>query len=132
MTGTHGAANVKIWTAEKINYSTQLRMFFFQHVKNPTREGGLDTSNVLNLKFTNEEGMISDLEYGCSPLGKSDHSVLKFKHNSCISRAVYIKNNITSQGRLSWNEKGTKRCTLGSKTQKQQFKTVGINFTKLY
>ena len=54
--------------------------FLYQHVNKPTRWRGSDTPHILDLIFTNEENMISDLEY-LSPLGKSDHCVLQFQFN---------------------------------------------------
>ena len=51
--------------------------FFFQHVTEPTRQRGTDNPSTLDLIFTNEENMIENLVYE-APLGKSDHSVLKF------------------------------------------------------
>ena len=47
----------------------------FQHVTLPTKGRLGNKSNILNLVFTNEKGMIDDSVYE-SPLGKSDHSVL--------------------------------------------------------
>ena len=49
--------------------------FLFQHVTLPTRWRLGNKSNILDLVFTNEKGMIDDIVYE-SPLGKSDHSVL--------------------------------------------------------
>ena len=49
--------------------------FLFQHVTLPTRGRLGNKSNILDLVFTNEKGMIDDIVYE-SPLGKSDHSVL--------------------------------------------------------
>ena len=49
--------------------------FLFQHVTLPTRGRLGNKSNILDLVFTNEQGMIDDIVYE-SPLGKSDHSVL--------------------------------------------------------
>ena len=46
----------------------------------PTRWRGTDTPHVLDLVFTNEENMVSEMEY-LSPLGKSDHCVLQFQFN---------------------------------------------------
>ena len=51
--------------------------FFFQHVTEPTRQRGTDNPGTLGLIFTNDENMIDNLVYE-APLGKSDHSVLKF------------------------------------------------------
>lgn len=51
--------------------------FLYQHVKNPTRYRIDQEPHILDLIFTNEEGMIDDLEIE-PPLGKSDHSVLTF------------------------------------------------------
>ena len=51
--------------------------FLFQHVNEPTRVRGADEPNILDLIFSNEEGMIKNLVQE-APLGKSDHSVLRF------------------------------------------------------
>ena len=59
--------------------------FWYQHVTRPTRARGSNTPNLLDLLFTNEEGMISDIEY-MSPLGKSDHSILMFQFNCYLFR----------------------------------------------
>ena len=59
--------------------------FLFQHVTKPTRARCNQTPHLLNLIITNEEEMVTDLEY-CSPLGASDHSLLKFKYNCYTPR----------------------------------------------
>ena len=51
--------------------------FLFQHVTENTRQRGVHEPSTLDLVFTNEEFMIPSIEY-LSPLGKSDHSILKF------------------------------------------------------
>lgn len=51
--------------------------FLYQHVNKLTRWQGTDTPHVLDLVFTNEETMVSEMEY-LSPLGKSDHCVFSF------------------------------------------------------
>ncbi|VDI78167.1 Hypothetical predicted protein [Mytilus galloprovincialis] len=58
--------------------------FLFQHTIKPTRWRGTDTPHTLDLILTNEEEMISNLEY-MSPLGKSDHCVLSFDYNCYIN-----------------------------------------------
>ena len=80
----------------------------------PTRWRGADSANVLDLVFTNEEHMISDIEYQ-SPLGKSDHCVLKFYFN-CFTvlrhcnreRKLYNKANFEELNndirRINWKE----------------------------
>ena len=52
--------------------------FFFQHVNEPTRQRGSDDPSTLDLLITNEENMIKSIQY-LAPLGKSDHSILKFE-----------------------------------------------------
>ena len=52
--------------------------YLFQHVNENTRQRGEDNPSMLDLIFTNEEYMIPSVEY-LSPLGKSDHSTLKFE-----------------------------------------------------
>ncbi len=54
--------------------------YAFQHIKKATRWRGDDIPSILDLIITNEEGMVTDLEYS-SPLGKSDHCVVNFKFN---------------------------------------------------
>ena len=49
--------------------------FLFQHVTSLTRGRSNNKPSLIDLIFTNEEGMISDLEI-LSPLGKSDHACL--------------------------------------------------------
>ena len=51
--------------------------FLFQHVTEPTRVRGSNEPSTLDLIFSNEEGMVKNLIYE-APLGKSDHSVLRF------------------------------------------------------
>ncbi|VDI15853.1 Hypothetical predicted protein [Mytilus galloprovincialis] len=58
--------------------------FLYQHTTKPTRWRGADTPHTLDLLITNEEEMISNLEY-MSPLGKSDHCVLSFDFNCYVN-----------------------------------------------
>ena len=52
--------------------------YLFQHVTEPTRQRGTNEPSTLDLVFTNEEHMIPQVEQ-LAPLGKSDHSILKFE-----------------------------------------------------
>ena len=54
--------------------------YLYQHVSYPTRARLHQCPSILDLVFTNEDGMLSNLEY-MAPLGKSDHSVLCFQLN---------------------------------------------------
>ena len=63
--------------------------YLIQHVNEPTRWRGADKPSLIDLIITNEENMISDLEYD-APLGKSDHAVLTMKLNCYIERKVEI------------------------------------------
>jgi len=54
--------------------------FLNQHVTVPTRVRGKDKPSTLDLIFTNEVGILSDLNV-LSPIGKSDHAVLTFSFN---------------------------------------------------
>ncbi|CAG2214545.1 unnamed protein product [Mytilus edulis] len=67
--------------------------FLYQHTTKLTRWRGADTPHTLDLLITNEEEMISNLEY-MSPLGKSDHCVLSFDFNCYVNikRAPRIAN----------------------------------------
>ena len=51
--------------------------YLFHHVLEPTQQRGTDRPTNLDVLLTNEENMISELEIS-APLGKSDHSILKF------------------------------------------------------
>ena len=51
--------------------------YLHQHVTEPTRWRGNDQPNILDLIITNEEDMISCIDYQ-SPIGKSDHAILVF------------------------------------------------------
>ena len=50
--------------------------FFTQHVTKPTRYRDGQKANILDLVFTRDENDINSIHY-CSPLGKSDHILLK-------------------------------------------------------
>lgn len=58
----------------------------FQHVNKPTRGRINQDPQVLDLILTNEDGMVTDIEH-YSPLGKSDHSILKFNFNCYFQQA---------------------------------------------
>ena len=59
--------------------------YYYQHVTKPTTARIDHEPHILDLLLTNEEGMLSDLEY-CSPLGKSDHSLLQFNFHCYIQQ----------------------------------------------
>ena len=59
--------------------------YLFQHVLEPTRQRGQNEPSTLDLIFTNEEHMISIIEH-LAPLGKSDHSILKFEMNCGVGK----------------------------------------------
>ena len=62
-------------------------VFFTQHVKQPTRHRLHQILNFLDLVFSNEDGMVNDVEVGES-LGKSDHSVVTFSFTCETSTAT--------------------------------------------
>ena len=70
--------------------------YFFQHVFNATRYRSGQVPHILDLIFTNEENMVSNLEYLPS-LGNSDHVCLKFTYN------CYIENIITKETTWKFN-----------------------------
>ena len=67
---------------EKFLEATQ-DAYLYQHVRQPTRARGRDVPSLIDLIFTNEENMISNVEH-LSPLGSSDHCVIKFTYNCYI------------------------------------------------
>ena len=54
--------------------------FWYQHVDDYTRGRGQDRPSILDLIFSNEEDMISDVEI-LGPVGRSDHSFITFNFN---------------------------------------------------
>ena len=62
--------------------------FLFQHVTKPTRIRENNEPSILDLIFTNEEEMVSDILYESS-LGKSDHLSLSFKFNNYSELNIY-------------------------------------------
>ena len=62
------------------NFDCVLENFLFQHICSPTRIRTGQTSNILDLAFTNEKSMIiKDSIKTDSPLGKSDHCMIHFE-----------------------------------------------------
>jgi len=61
--------------------------YLVQHIDEPTRWRGADQPSLIDLVITNEENMISNLEYH-APLGRSDHAVITMKLN------CYVESNI--------------------------------------
>ena len=57
--------------------------YLYQHTNGPTRCRGDDMHIQLDLIFTNELEMVSDVQH-MAPLGRSDHQMLKFNFN-CYS-----------------------------------------------
>ena len=55
-------------------------LYIHQHVKKITRIRGTSEPSILDLVITNEEGMVSEIEYQ-SPISKSDHTCLLFNFN---------------------------------------------------
>ncbi|CAC5388951.1 unnamed protein product [Mytilus coruscus] len=70
-----------IMESNEYKFLENLQEFFlFQHIAKPTRWRDTNTPHTIDLILTNEEQMISNLEYQ-SPLGKSDHCNMKFDFN---------------------------------------------------
>ena len=65
--------------------------FLYQHVRKPTRYRLGETSNLLDLIITNEEGMVPLIEHHPG-LGKSDHDFLLFD----LKCSGYISKNSTN------------------------------------
>ena len=54
--------------------------YLFQHITEPTRGRGSTEPYILDLVFTNEEGMVENINHQ-SPLRKSDHCVIECNFN---------------------------------------------------
>jgi endonuclease/exonuclease/phosphatase family metal-dependent hydrolase len=76
------------------NFLQQIKdCFLWQHVKRPTHFRTMQKANILDLIFTNEEGMIHELNYE-EPIGKSDHLVLSWIYNCYVPRKATQQLNI--------------------------------------
>jgi hypothetical protein len=70
--------------------------YLHQHILEPTRGRCGQEPNILDLVFSNEENMISNISIE-SPLGKSDHSCVVFEchcftKRSSTKRSIYLYN----------------------------------------
>ena len=79
--------------------------YLYQHVVEPTRCRHGQNPSTLDLIFTNQEEIMTNIKYH-SPLGKSDHSCIKFDFLCQLARhALHTKNCIPLwEGRLCGNE----------------------------
>jgi hypothetical protein len=89
--------------------------YLFQHVKKETRFRGDDQTRLLDLIFTNEEGMIDAIEHN-APLGNSNHETLEFnfkfgikhekhyQHKLCFFKGNYTEIN-TQLSNIDWESK---------------------------
>lgn len=57
--------------------------FLYQHVTSATRARGNNDPSLLDLVFTNEENMVSDMDCG-APIGKSDHASITFTYHCYV------------------------------------------------
>ena len=83
-----GLGSRSITPSERLFMNTINDSFLYQHVTSPTRVRQNHCPTVLDLIFTNEDGMLSDLKV-LAPLGKSDHSVLSFQLNCYMATEVF-------------------------------------------
>ena len=64
--------------------------FLWQHVTQATHQRGAQAANILDLIFTNEENMVSNLDIQ-APVGKSHHNVLLFDLQCYVTHAPSIR-----------------------------------------
>ena len=85
--------------------------FLFQHVREPLRYRSQNVPSILDLILTNEENMVSKLQYKPG-LGKSDHLVLEFTYNCYIRSNESPQKNLTSsKGIMKKSMKNCKKMT---------------------
>jgi len=77
-------------SAEKLFIDAVNDSYLFQHVSSPTRARGNQCPSILDLIFTNEEGMVSSLLL-LAPLGKSDHGLLSFQLHCYMDKTSSIE-----------------------------------------
>ena len=128
-------------TAPSSHYSNQFLdivqdSMLFQHVTQPTRFREGQNPSILDLLFTNEEGMLSELCY-LPGLGKSDHVVLWFLINcytSCtVSHPVKLNfhkgNFVRLNSMLSVTEW---ECLASLEVDEFRVVTISISLVRLY
>ena len=67
--------------------------FMHQHVEHPTHRRGNQQENTLDLKFSNEQGMVDNVEHS-PPIGKSHHVVLRWRINCYCELQITQKESI--------------------------------------
>jgi hypothetical protein len=86
--------NWETWSSDKEEQNhfveTIRDCYLYQHIRKPTRGRINNEPSLLDLILSNEEGMITDIEYQ-SPIGKSDHCVLNFNFNCYTEVPKYKK-----------------------------------------
>ena len=76
---------------KEFNFIETIRdCYLYQHVTTPTRGRGSDKPSVLDLVFSNEEGIVDRVEI-LAPLGKSDHAVITTRINCRYDDSAYTK-----------------------------------------
>ena len=98
--------------------------FLYQHVTGYTRGRASNKPSLIDLVFTNEEGMVTDLEI-LSPIGMSDHGCITFYFNCYLQRTnknfekfMYDKGNydaIKQDLDIDWEKELEKRKTVSEK-----------------
>ena len=73
--------------------------YLSQHIQEPTRYRQNQTSNCLDLVFTDNENSIDKLTYE-DPLGASDHIVIRFKY---ALHSEFVHNNYYKSNSYSYN-----------------------------
>ena len=80
------------WRAARNNQEEVINIFIntirLIHVNKPTRAKGTNTPHTLDLFLTNEEGMLSELEYW-SQLSKSDHAIVTYLGKTAHTQYSY-------------------------------------------
>jgi hypothetical protein len=71
--------------------------FLDQHITEPTRGRGETKPSTIDLLFSNEEGMVDNIDIS-PPLGKSIHSLISFVFN------IYVENQNTSKIRYKYDK----------------------------
>ena len=87
MMGDYNYKNIDwiTWSTKSDNMHSEENLFVEslrdcnQQITKPTRIRGTNKPSTLDLVMTNEQKMVSDIEYH-SPLGKSDHSMIHFNY----------------------------------------------------
>ena len=106
--------------------------YLYQHITECTRQRGSDNPSTLDLIFSNEEDMVSDIKIE-APLGKSDHSIIYFTFNCTTETSPPEIKTIYQKGDYEKMKNILSQYTTGKiSSDKVMTSTNNGNYLKIY